>query len=456
MKRHTSPLILMILFLVGCAVGIENSSQEVMATQTATISDQLITSSPTFVSQLETFLTPTVTTTSGVSQTHESEIVSTTLPTLTFSPTATSYPQCLSSEPQLVESTDLAKGLVLQATGEKATQGIGVIGDLGLADLLSLPPYPNDNSYMTVSPDGKSGAFITFHELGNGGENNYSIDILVREFNNETEFQISYNNIALSPYSQIDWVNQTQILIPLKNEGEQYQWLVWSPFTGADDKLSVDLTGIGGKVAELRWAPMPDPHMELITYACELCNEAEYQTKDMKSGEIVWSIDLGPLLGTEHLGPISWSPNGEYFAVSQALNPTSGEKEVWIFNRLGDKLYSVPLLDVDGTVGGGLKSWSPDSQRLLTSRNVVMENGTNTMALSYINMESGEIIDICLDIFVTSPIWSPDSRRFAFSEQIQASEQPQMISIVEIQSGHITQLYDPDAYNIIGWISIEE
>jgi len=429
----------LILSLIGCTSLSEKQSLEPQVTSSATAAP---IATETVIPKISVSPTSMPKTSPPVTATELPASTSTPI----ISPITAVNQRCSASEPLQVEQTNLAQGLVV-AEREK----VAVLGSDGLQNPIWFYQYP-DNTFSTISPDGKWIAFITYNEVDRVTDT-YSIAMRVTNLEANQEFQVTLEILILSRFEPISWINDSQLIVPLANEGELFHWLVWSPFDDRQETLSVEATGLGVLMERFSHPPTLDPLLELVVYPCETCGEAEYAVKRIDTGEISWFIDLGdnPAYDVLH-APVVWSPDGQVVAV------LAGElsNHLLFFDRQGEKLHEVvlPVSDYTGTLGLFSQTWSPDSEYLAFLRPTVGSEGEQIESLSYVNVKDGRLIDLCIDAHTGSPIWSPDSAKIAFSQQLQSGEQSRLISIVDIGSGDVVQLPDVNAYTLLGWMSL--
>lgn len=359
--------------------------------------------------------------------------------------------QCVSSDPILMDETEAAEGLILRGTWEEK-EGVAILGNDGLDRPLLFVQDPEGQIVWPYESSGKE--WVAYTEmLFDRNENTWFIEITAWNPNSGEEIRKSFESIRFLAYdATLRWANDSQLMISLENEDELFHWLVWSPFTGEQQVLSVELSGIGNHMQYFQVPPSVDPRLELVAYPCEFCGEAEYVVKSISTGETEWVIDLGPQPSYAYRGPIVWSPDGELVAVVGGRNLIVNG--LWIFNRQGGLVHEIVLPDIGGIVAALLLTWSPNSEYLAFSRGSYNDVGKITETLAYISLADGSVIDLCLDFSSAYPVWSPDSMHIAFSQQIESGQKPRFISIVDIHSGDVIQLYDADARNLLGWITL--
>lgn len=436
------------LYLTSCSLSIDEQTSitREMTPIVTTMLPQTSVTTPT--STLEVSPTPTV-----IPQASPTVAIPTV--TLTSTPnvneTVPIHYQCSKSEPVLVEETDLVKGWILRGDWD-TDKGVAVLSTTRLNNLSSffIPDLPDQVIWPYESPNKEWFAY----SLPTWDGETISMNIIVASPHTSEEFQTSIERIRLLPYdSELHWINDSQVVIPLMNEDEVFHWIVWSPFNGEQKMLSVELTGLGVLMERFSHPPTLDPLLELVVYPCENCGQTEYAVKNVETGEIAWLIDLGDNPAYDVLrAPVVWSPNGEMVAV------LGGElsNQLLFFNRQGEKIYEVvlPIVEYIGTLGAFVQTWSPNSKYLAFLRSTIDAEGNQIESLSYVDLQDGQLIDLCINAHTGTPIWSPDSTKIAFSQQIQSGEQPRLISIIDIDSGDVIQLYDVNAYTLLGWMSL--
>jgi hypothetical protein len=455
LKQYLSitTIMALILLLIACSPDIMEQALETQPVTSPTVGlSETVTSSLAPSSTATQEVTPTANVTPEPSATPPAR-------TLTATPTATLVThlgtsvkeQCLTSYPIVVDETEATEGLILHGVWE-GEAGAAILGANGLDKPLLIVPDPEGQiAWPYESPDRK---WIAYTEmLFDRNENAWFIEIIVWHPNSGEEIRKPFESIRFLAYdASLRWANDSQLMISLENEEELFHWLVWSPFSGKQETLSVELSGIGNHMEYFQVPPSLDPSLEFVAYSCEFCDDAEYAVKSIETGETAWFIDLGPEPSYAYRGPIAWSPDGEFIALAGGRNFILNG--LWVFNRRGELVHEIVLPDIGGIVAATMLTWSPNSEYLAFSRGSYNDERKIIETLAYLSLSDGSVTDLCLDFSTAAPIWSPDSKKIAYSRQIHSGEPPRHISIVDIHSGDIIQLYDANARNLVGWIDL--
>jgi hypothetical protein len=434
--------------LISCSPGIVDQASETRVTISATPDAIEIAATPGSI--MTQAITPTASATPQPSATPVTPTSTEVAATPDINTTIIQQ-QCAISDPILMDETEVAEGLLLRGTWE-GQEGIAVLGKDGLHQpLLFVPDSEGHLVWPYESPDKE---WIAYTEmLFDKNDNTWFIEIIVWNPNRGEEIRKTFENIRFLAYdATLRWANDSQLIIPLENEEELFRWLVWSPFTDKQEMLSVELPGIGNHMSYFQVPPSLDPRLEFVAYPCEFCDEAEYAVKSKETGETAWLIDLGPKPSYAYRSPVIWSFDGEFVAIAGGRNLILNG--LWIFNRQGELIHEIVLPDIGGIIAANLLNWSPNGEYLAFSRGSYNEEKEIVETLTYVSLSDGSVTDLCLDFSAAVPIWSPDSTKIAFSQQIESSEQTRLISIVDIHSGDVVQLYDAEGHNLVGWITL--
>ena len=439
--------------IAGCLLE-STSSSENNPTTTAPqqVSTSLIATSTSPISSPEVLdqLNPTKTPLPVISVSNSP--TPTTSPVPTIIPTAQVNNNCEFSPFELVDDPTSANGLVLYDTiGEEL--GINVLSGTNFdAPLL----FMSDNDparkigLPAISPDNKWLAYSTYQANGNF----VSLEITVINSQGDIEARGSFSDPSLLPL--VIWSNPSTLIIPLGNQSEVFEWLLWEPFTDKEERLQIPMSGIGNAIENFNVIPAIDPTLSFVIYPCDrnACGEAEYLVKNLQTGEIEWSVDLSPN-PPNYRGQPLWSPNGEYLAIFGGYDVILNR--LWILDRQGNLIFQIALPDTGGTVAAIQLTWAPNSENLSFLRRFKnpIEGPLYIERISYINVREGIINEFCIDTEAgtSSFVWSPDSTKLALSQQLERIENsPHLITIVNLFSTNITQLYDSDQHILVGWL----
>jgi hypothetical protein len=279
-----------------------------------------------------------------------------------------------------------------------------------------------------------------------------SFDLVVLKPGTGIEYTGHFESIALSRYGENEWIDDAQLAIPLANQGEVYSWLLWSPFTNEQKTISLNLNGIGDSPRKLT-PPKLDPLLEFVAYRCDLCDKTqpEFIVKSFKTGEIAWTMDLGPGSQPTYRGihiDLSWSPDGQYLAVAGEIN--FKPNGVWIYNRQGKLVQRLVVpRRKDYTVAVAF-SWSPNSRYMAFHVvNPVSEKDLKG-TIYVLDILNGSVIDLCQHSS-GALYWSPDSRFIAFEDEPFADIGFYSRSLIDLTTGEGWRMYDYKR-RLIDWI----
>lgn len=307
-------LLVLGLSLMSCTAGV---AEHVTPPQQPTVQPTIVTESTARLT-----LTPSTTTkepTSSIPTRMEpspSAILQTTVPvtptaTLSLVPVTTIQERCLMPGPELVSETEAASGLILHGTWGEGS-GAAILGETGLDDPLIFMP---DQDGQIVWPR-ESLDKVWLADLNSNRPMQTEEIVVWNPFTGE-EIRQTFEGITPLAYDAVlRWAKDFQLILPLENGDEFFQWLIWSPFTGEQETLSAELSGLGNNMVLFKVPPSLDPLLKLVAYPCEFCGEAEYAIKSIETGETAWFIDLGPKPSYAYRSPVFWSPDGELLATS--------------------------------------------------------------------------------------------------------------------------------------------
>lgn len=449
MRKYQVAIILLVLCVTGCIARSvkQNTEPETLPAGTDT-NDEVSSFEDTETDTPTANPSPQVTALPELPLTATATVAPDNSSTPTAVPTVQVFQQCTESEPELVEESSLLQGLILVGKWEEGV-GIAILGSDGMRIPATVYFY-TEQLLEGVSPDGKWIATSSLTDIIDESSNRYTVEVNVTDFDAERSFQKIYEEVSLSSFDNLRWANNSQLVLPLKNQGDLFQWLVWKPLTGEEEILSVELMGIENAMSFYQVSPSYDPNLELVIYPCELCGSTAYIVKNLKTGQTEWTLNFDPEPSYAYRGTPVWSPNAEYVVVGGGI--TGALNRLKIVNRDGTTLYDIGLPDA-GVAAAERLVWSPNSEYLAFSRANPNPNepfGYNS-TLAYVRLSDGAVIDVCVDLPITTIEWSPDNTKIAFSQRNEEDESLNVISIVDINTGDIFQLYDPGNHSIVGW-----
>ncbi len=349
MRKKTYPIIAIVLFLVGCTslpagqklgtsvaspLPSEATVQLLSATPFARTPTPIpsATSLPTVEPELPTAIAP-----HSVSFDQESgtKITSDRINS-----------ECIG--PQNISETDSAIGKGLMVANITKNE-FDLWGDVGLESVPSIPRELYSeivrSAWWPISPDGQ---WI----LSTVYKKNSNFDVSILNIKTGSILQHHFEGVEAGHVSDY-WGDQNHIILPLANQVDLFEWLIWNPLTQAVNKVSARLPGIGGVIDDADSThvyiyPVYDYPAGLVIYACKACGENEYQAFDPQTGRLQWGIDLGSAPLSSAQDPPIVSPDGKYFAIYFGLN------KIWILNSQGESvLKSDPTQQRPGSSRNG-------------------------------------------------------------------------------------------------------
>jgi Tol biopolymer transport system component len=257
--------------------------------------------------------------------------------------------------------------------------------------------------------------------------------------------------IPLSRFTSPKWLNNSKIIFSLENEENIFEWIIWSPETNEEHRLSLTLESAGEEVEIYETFPVLDPIFKAVVYPCYKCNGAEYRVADTQASKIMWDIDLGVHPTTAYRGLPVWSPNGEYLVLGGGRNHS--ENGLWVYNRDGDLIHDLILPDIESVFAADVLTWSPNNEyvafRWLKSSELF---GDDNKTLAYLAIDDGSVTDLCINFPEGWPVWSPDSDFIAI-QMVDQEEQQTYLKIVDVNNGDIIDFHDGSLFYVIGWAS---
>jgi WD40 repeat protein len=266
-------------------------------------------------------------------------------------------------------------------------------------------------------------------------------------------YKKDFRNIKRSKYSSQYWANSEDLVIPLANQGETFEWLIWSPRTNTEQTISADLTGIGQSADLLHIPPQLDPTFKYVFYRCGDCVGITYIAKSLSSDEKTWKVELEGYQQTYRPLTIApaWSPNGQFIAFVE--NDSSFfPSNLWIFDRTG-KLVLHHSLGETAYMGG--LTWSPNSAYLALMGNRGRTPTDKTVIL-ILDIQDKTILDPCIELPGSYYLWSPDSSRLVISNQTVPGKVGRTLIIYDVNAWQGTTIQDKQGHILLGWVNYEK
>ncbi len=353
-------------------------------------------------------------------------------------------PLCGDLLPIIIEETDWAYGLVTYNTSSRS---LIIWGKRGPAEPYFSQPNPESDQivgWFYVSADHRWLSYAIYTPA-------ISFDYVVLNPRTGEIIERSFGDIQIPRYDYNGWLNASQVVIPIVNQAETYQWIAWSPFTQAEIERTVELTGIGGANEHYRVRPAVDPWFELVAYACSSCGEDEYLVKSLQTGETLWGIDIGGSPDTFFRQTPVWSPDGRFLTIIFGLN------KVWIFNRSGEIVSKLDL-PFDGKIEYWIGSsfiWSPDSNFLAFTRAISETRETGVEILSLYSFNDLQYYDLAQVRTIGEIVWSYDGTKLFHVNDRDATDEVNIETIFDLPTCQSIQIIDRDEHLLIGWINPE-
>ncbi len=278
-------------------------------------------------------------------------------------------------------------------------------------------------------------------------ENDATMDgLFLNAYNPLTGASISVKiaDLTEAGYPVSYWADSEHYVVPLVKVGDTYQWLVWQPSSGDQEMLAADLPNIGDAPEESAIFPTYFPNSGYIVYACNQCDQNEYQAFDPENQEVKWTLNFGTGRETGlRWAPIP-SPDGKKIIFYFGLN------RLWVINTSGESLAKItlPFAKNDNWVVKSLR-WSPDGKRLAIIRDT--PDGDSPV-LTILSLQEGQQITYCSNLGEGSIYWSYDGQYIVHATQVGNDKTETVISIITLATGETFTTSFSRNLSVIGWL----
>lgn len=287
-----------------------------------------------------------------------------------------------------------------------------------------------------VSPDNQ---WISYIELMRAD----SFDILVENPKSGEQIKNHIEGMTVGT-TGIYWGNKEQIVIPLRNKGDQFEWLLWKPFSREERIVSIEIPNGSDIVEKYSIFPIYDPNTNSILSPCQQCEENEFQVFTLDNNSVLWSLDFGTGLFTTP----KWEPNISYERGVVAFY--FGLNKLWIFNYTeGGSTKVVLPFGSDENWPMKTYKWSNNGEYLGMIRD--RKNSLNPY-LSILSLKDQKLINICNDIPYGNLLWSHYDRDIAVLSNRTANEAESTLMVINVKTGQGDKISFMNKISLVGWV----
>ena len=290
---------------------------------------------------------------------------------------------------------------------------------------------------LTVSPDHEWLYYIYWPRLD-------LFDAWVVNLKTGQQLHRHFDNVTLAGYPGEYWAGPSLMVFRLKSENEDFNWMVWDPFTDEVQFASAHLPGLGTAIELTHLAPVYDPRTGLVIYPCNACGEDDFRAYHLPSQSVAWGVDVGedPLMVRQWPPIRSEDGNLTAFYFWQI-------NKLWIINKKGESvLKAITSSGTDASLLYGLEL-SPDGKRLAMFRD---SKGPHSLILSILSLEDGKLVNLCAQIDYGDLGWSYDNRTFFYISERSADFTESVIGILDTTTGAGWQEVIQEDLVFTGWL----
>lgn len=172
---------------------------------------------------------------------------------------------------------------------------------------------------------------------------------------------------------------------------------------------------------------------------------------NVETGELEQAalLEQGAIIEDGDLVGITYSPNGNNYAIAVVTPPTAGIRDKWVGEVCLNDCKTKKIAEIEGGasfVDGSLQ-WSPDQKNLIWAVVVTGDEGKLEAELWIYNFDSE--VAKRINILGTSvkniypPVWSPDGSKIAVLKTVLSNngkEEIQNLFLIDVETGEETQL----------------
>lgn len=286
----------------------------------------------------------------------------------------------------------------------------------------------------SISPDGLWIAYIDSKRADD-------FDIWVE--NVKSSERITKHVDGMTKRSGMYWGSDEHLVIPLLNEGDEFEWIVWKPFVNEERRIGVTVPGGEELVKKYSLYPEYNPQTDTVISLCQQCEKFEFQVISVKNNNDPWYIDFGSGIYTSP----KWGPTTTY--ASELITFYFGLNKMWIINGQGDSLVKL-VLPYRTDEGWPVKTyrWSHDGKKL-----AMIRDRSNSLLpyLTIFALEDYKIINFCDDIPYGSLMWSSNNQSIAVLSHRTGDQLESTLVIVSVESGQSEKITLTENISMIGW-----
>jgi hypothetical protein len=248
----------------------------------------------------------------------------------------------------------------------------------------------------------------------------------------------------------VTWFDNEWLLFSPAND-IQGTIILMNPFTGENRKIRPSFPDIYSLAPLPTWyygenpLPLYDPTLSTAFYLREKSSGMYFTLWNANRSQILWQQRTG-----NPMNEPKWSPDGNTIVFSMQKTIASPyQDELFSLDRQeGNETQLTNLSGDFNTVHIGLLSWSPDGKEIafwLDARKNKNDNGNPMLAV--LDLQEKQVVNYCIGIGGTAPVWSPDGHQIALAIQKDSKSEVVIIDLPNHNAMSIDQNTIP-----VGWL----